>query len=560
MTRLLLISVLGLIQTMGLSQVLTIDFPEHRFGIDVSNRIIVVQSYNIEDFADLSEYETIELVLTDSEFQFVEIPNNFQYADSYIVSDGTADYRLFYTRLPLIQIQNQGSIPDEPKVPAHFLYADSAMILSSTIGIETRGGVSQSYPKKMYGIEFWQNADNETPVNVQFGDLRNDDDWILDGMYNEPLRLRSYTAGGLWLDIHQPHYLSQEPTARAGVGAYYVELFLNGRYSGIYLLSERIDRKLLQVRKFDGNIRGEIYKGDQWGGAVSFSSLPAINNDSRFWGGHRMKYPKEEDTTNWQNLYGFTDFVLNSGDIEFEDVWSKFEYQNYLDYFIFLNMGRLTDNTGKNIYLAKLDAGAPYFYVPWDLDGCYGTIWNGTYDNTTDDILTNGFMNRVIATDVGNYSANVEARWAELRANALGVDNLVGRFQQAYDLLRANNIYERETLVYPNYSYDQESFDYITKWIEDRITFLDVYFNYDYTSLPGEITMKHPLIYPNPTHGHFNIQGWRNLNPLPFQIFDMQGKTVKSGIYVGQHISVAELDRGIYVFNAGNFRGKLVVD
>mgnify|MGYP005742584177 CR=1 FL=1 len=80
---------------------------------------------------------------------------------------------------------------------------------------------------------------------------------------------------------------------------------------------------------------------------------------------------------------------------------------------MFLNLIRATDNTGKNIYLAKYKQGEPYFYIPWDLDGCFGTIWNGTNSNITDDILKNGFISRVIDRNPKNILIDIANKWFE---------------------------------------------------------------------------------------------------------------------------------------------------
>src|SRR5690606_14265416 len=128
----------------------------------------------------------------------------------------------------------------------------------------------------------------------------------------------------------------------------------------------------------------------------------------------------------------------NSTDEEFADIWNRFNYVNFLDYFIFLNVLRATDNTSKNIYTARLNSVSPYFYVPWDLDGCFGTIWDGTNVNITDDILVNGFFRRVIDTDINNYWENARSRYFELREGVLHPDSLISRFNASYELLKAN--------------------------------------------------------------------------------------------------------------------------
>lgn len=560
MFKTILIGLLTFACTPGFAQVLELYFPEHRFRIDPYDHIIVVQSDSITAYSDLTNYAEINLTLDNFEFQFTEIPDNLVFTSEYAVTNGTADYHLFFTQLPLLKIQTSANVTSQIKVPAQFLYADAYQILIGSIGIEIRGNTSAAYPKKSYDIEFREAAGSEISVDVQFGNLRNDDDWVLDGMYNEPLRLRSHISYQLWLDIHTPFYAGVAPDAVAGVGGYYVELFLNGHYSGIYLLSEQVDRKLLDLEHFDGSIQGELFKGDQLGEATVFNSLPAIDNSSRLWGGFEMKYPNVEDTTNWQNLYHFVDFVLNATDTAFTTVWDRFNYQNYLDYFIFLNLTRASDNTGKNIYIARYDSATPYFYVPWDLDGTFGLWWDGTNENITDDILTNGFMDRVINTDVGNYTTDVNARWAELRASVFHTDYLIARFQYAYDLLKANNVYTRETLVYPNYPFDQESFDYIVDWIQNRMDFLDIYFDYQPVSVKQAPMKRKLLIYPNPVRHSFHILYDDKIQNQPFQIYNTSGKVVKSGIYTGEALSISDLSAGFYVLHVGAHVGKILIN
>ena len=85
-------------------------------------------------------------------------------------------------------------------------------------------------------------------------------------------------------------------------------------------------------------MRGELYKGIS-AGATTFIELPNYDNGYRVWSGYEFKYPKEDEITDWDNIYQFTDFVMNSSDIDFTNsIWTKFDVSNYSDYFIFLNL------------------------------------------------------------------------------------------------------------------------------------------------------------------------------------------------------------------------------
>lgn len=332
------------------SQSLIINVSENHFHIDETN-LLIVSHIEVEEFNDLSNFSELILSLNEKEYYFNIIPENLDYTKSYLINNGSNQYVLYFTPLPIISIDALEGIVDEPKRLANFVYSDEQQVINSKIGIELRGGSSQGYPKKTFDIEFWEEENGEKKRDVQFGNLRSDDDWILDGLYNEPLRLRSFVANNIWLDIHKPYYLEDEPDAKSGANVMYAELFLNGKYNGVYNISEQIDKKQLKLKSYKEDIRGELYKGISWG-ASTFSSLPNYNNDLNTWSGYQVKYPDEGDIIDWENLYSFTDFVLNSSETYFiENIWSEFNYDNYLDYFIFLNLLRATDNSGKNIYL-----------------------------------------------------------------------------------------------------------------------------------------------------------------------------------------------------------------
>mgnify|MGYP000084538273 FL=1 len=428
----------------------------------------------------------------------------------------------------------------------------------SNIGIEIRGGSSQAFPKKTYDLEFWEDDFGDENINVHFGDLRSDDDWILDALYNEPLRLRSYIANKLWLEIHTPYYLDEEPEAKSGANVKYVEMFLNGQYNGLYNLSEQVDKKQLKLKSFNDNIRGELYKGNTWG-ASTFTELPNYDNESREWSGYEFKYPKEDEITDWANVYQFTDFVMNASDIDFTNgIWSKFDVSNYSDYFIFLNLLRATDNTGKNIYLAKYSTDEHYFHAPWDLDGCFGTIWNGTNENITDDILSNGFISRVIDINPNNISPSIATKWFSFRNTILSNAALSDSILDEYNFLQNNKVYEREALVYPNYLFNQEDLSYILTWLENRLAYLDTYFENDLSIGDNISAIKTNLIYPNPAKDRIYITNSSSLIGKEFRVYNNLGQLTSRGVIETSFISIENLEIGYYIIHLDNNSYKFI--
>jgi hypothetical protein len=542
------------------SQTLTLELDVEQQGqVDRSLGLIVVHLANLDQYSDLSDYNEIEIGVDADTYRFDVVPTGLTYTQGYAVSTASIDYTLYFTELPLMSIQTREAIVDEPKVLGTLTYADDSLELTAYIGVELRGGSTLTVPKKTLDIEIWQDTLGEISQDVQFGDLRSDDDWVLDALYNEPLRMRSFFAHQLWIDMHSLYFQDKEPNAKSGADVRYVELFLNGHYNGIYALSEQLDRKQMKLKSYKEGVRGELYKGTTWG-APTYGQPPSYNNASREWAGYEMKYPKEDQATDWEAVFDFVDFVNNSSDEIFvEQIWSAFDYDNHLDYFIFLNVLRATDNTGKNIYLAKYNTDEPYFNVPWDLDGCLGTIWSGERENITDDILSNGLINRVIELNPSNYEATVSARWLGYRAGLLSTDNLLTNFQERFDYFTNNKIYEREALVYPNYGFDEESLTYMLGWVQNRMEYLDTYFR-QLSSTEESQESRTLLLYPNPVNGSIHLKNHHLYLNKDFQIINDSGQIFIMGKIASDMIAIDTLPPGVYVLMLEGGQSRFVVE
>lgn len=560
MTRsiLLKISILSLFSIPVFSQNGKVNIDTIYFNIDTSNRIILVNQ-NTEGLN--SNPELKNCITSDGiNYTFTTPVQEFKTGVAYQVSDiqGTP-YDLYFSQLPVINITTSNIIADEPRVYALFQMCEqNGNFIKNPIGIEYRGGWTQSLPKKSLRIEFWNDVMGNETKDFSLLGMRSDDDWNLQAMFNEPLRLRSKVSYELWRKIDSLYYIEYEPDAINGVKQEYVELFVNKEYRGLYALSERIDRKQLKLKKFkDGEIRGELYKGVTWG-STTFTSLTQPDNKSTIWGGFEYRHPEEE--INWVNIYEFVRFVMKEDDFSFyENIGKKFITDNAVNYFIFLNLLRAVDNTGKNIFIARYIKDEPYFYVPYDLDGTFGTIWNGTKEDITDDILVNGLYKRLISGNSDNdFPARLKSRWNELKTSILSVESIINSFSNSFDYLEANGVYERELKVWQDCDFfDYNNIDYTKKWLTKRFNYLDMVFNNPElltntrnTWLPDKTTFK---IYPNPAGKivHFEVAD-HSFKLEKISIVNLSGNLLIVKLTDGNNgsIDVSNLNEGLYLIVA----------
>lgn len=356
------------------------------------------------------------------------------------------------------------------------LFENGEKTFESNIGIELRGLFSQTFPKKSYGIELWKDEAGEDTDSESLLGLRKDDDWILDGLWNEPLRLRDYTAHDLWLKMGRYPY-SDQVEVTLGIKRRYCELFVNGSYRGVYYLGERVDRKQLDLKDYEDGLRGELYKGDGWRPGTLFTGVEPINNNSKFWNGYEFEYPDDVGELDWTNLYNLVNFVVTSDTDDFnEGIFNRVDIQNTADYYIFVNLTYAPDNIGRNMFTAKYDRDSPYFFVAWDMDGSFGNKYDGTRWSYTGNTIGNDFHKKLLESP--EFKNELKFRWGSLRNEVVSVETLQGMFQESYQYLNSNGVYQREALdeTLPFDSYSETEIDFINSWIAERVTQLDTYF------------------------------------------------------------------------------------
>lgn len=519
------------------------------YAIDESKKLIIINK-NLDhlntDILGIKTYLNIEGDI----YNFALPVNILEKGTPYIASKNNIDYTVFFSELPIIRMTTSGEIKDTPKTLGNFeLLVSDEEKTTSLIGVEYRGASSQSYPKKSMEIEFWLDENGNETQDLSILNLFEEDAINLQAMYNEKLRANSKTANELWQEIHPDvYYKNNEPDARSGILMKYTDLFLNGEYRGVYAFGEKVKRKFLKLKKnSESEIKGELYKGHNYGPATMFTGIIPYNNSTAYWGGWEYKYPK--DVIDWENIYQFTDFVINSDEETFYNFYSqKIDVENIIDYFIFVNILRAADNLSKNTYLAKNKQDDPFFYIPWDLDGTFGGWWDGSNQNIYNDLLFNGLYARLWQND--HFRELLHNRWTTLRNSIITKEHIIELFSNNFLKLKSNGIYTREEMVWNDYTFPEDQLQYHKTWIQNRIEYLDTQFGYS-LGTPQPDGFKNSLaIYPNPTSSYFSVNISSPLKNAEIKIIDFSGKELQKtnveNLDKTTKISISGLSSGVY--------------
>lgn len=412
------------------------------------------------------------------------------------------------TKLPVLKITVDGKITSDME------YTNGTMQLTDENGkvvelkakFRTRGATARQYIMKPSLNMKLRTDDYSASQDSMLLGMRSISKWILDAMAIDRICMRNRVAMDVWNE-YSPLPYETDFNGRSGTEGKFIEMYINGEYKGIYCMSDHINRKLLNLKKYDEKknvVRGVLYKSgtediadqnnrnftDDWkAGTISWHNA---------W---ELKEPEDyECEAAWQPLIDLYDNRTT-----YSEVKKYFFLDNLVDYQLHTMAFAIADNWGnKNHYFSirniqkDIDDADPTeaarrkcVVSPWDLDCALGGKYNGSaYDGNdyTDwapqDVVKNGgFYPFSICQGETEYKELLKKRWAELRAGAFSKENINRRLEAYRDLFINSGAWQRMTEHYnaakekPMYVDDlAKEIGLIENWYSQQFDKMDAYF------------------------------------------------------------------------------------
>jgi len=396
----------------------------------------------------------------------------------------TDTFSLIFTPFPIAHMITQKEIPYEPKVISwmELQYCDqnkqdqSTQLFESFAGIEVRGHSSTLFDKKQYGIELRANQ-YETDRSASLLGMRFGEDWILDAMRTDDLRMRNKLSLELWNKIGSIPEEDRVNDGYPGIHREYIELFINNRYEGIYCLGEKMDESILHFSSSQYEKGGVLYEAiDKAEGSTRFEIYQSEPMNSLIWDGWELIYPNNEFY--WDPLVELRKTVVLKSDEEFaSSIGSLIDLENVANLYLFYNLALAYDNVGKNNFYARYTDQSRFFIIPWDLDYTWGRMYERR-DCGPAGMIQNMLYRRLIENDVEEFTDLVEERWEDLRKTIFHKDTLIASVNKYYTQLKKSGVIERENSRWEDVQIDFDyEYEYITDWIDQRLLILDGKFN-----------------------------------------------------------------------------------
>jgi hypothetical protein len=500
------------------------------------------------------------------------------------------------SNLPIVVINTEVSIPDEPKITADMGIIDNGLGARNSltdpynnfegkIGIEVRGSSSQMFPKKQYSIEVRDPMGNG--INVSLLGLPPEEDWVLFAPYNDKSLMRDVLAYKLGRDLG--HYA---PRTR------YCEVVLNGEYLGIYVLMEKIkrDKNRVDIANLnpleisgDDVTGGYIIKIDKESGSGNggwFSSYTPPHRSGSQQIYFQYDYPSASEIVTEQMNYikqYVNNFETSLNSASFNDPVNGYvkyiDADSFIDFFIMNEVSKNVDGYRLSTYLFKekdSDGGKLHMGPIWDFNLGFGNANYCTQGNpegwvTNFNNICNGdywlipFWWSRLYSD-GAYRNKLAARWTELRTNQLQTSRILTYIDSVANVLNEESQqrnFQRwpvlSTYVWPNY-YVGPTFaaevSWLKNWVVDRLTWMDANMPRLITSIEDASPDFSVEFFPNPFSKELRINySLQTAGTISVEIYDMLGRPIKSihesKLQPGEYqsfIPVHDLTTGTYYY------------
>lgn len=295
---------------------------------------------------------------------------------SGVKTKGYTVYVHAFTGLPVLWIETEGHQDITSK--DYYLRAYARLVedvrtrgagdvIEDSLGIKGRGNSTWGMPKKPYRLKL----DNKQAL---FGEPK-DKSWVLLNNYADKSMLRTQTA----------FYMGRISNLDYTPSSHFVELMLNGRYNGTYLLCDKL--------KIDKN---RVNVGDD-GFLLEVNTDTRVTSEDVTFRVNHIRQPlniKEPDniTVNDENYNYVKDYLTQADAVLFSDKftdadegWRKYiDMDSFVDWYLINEISKNNDAIFFSSCYMNLARGGKLKMGPlWDFDISFGNVnYNNNFDTT----------------------------------------------------------------------------------------------------------------------------------------------------------------------------------
>jgi len=376
------------------------------------------------------------------------------------------------TNLPIISIISDEDIGDTD-IETKFKYINAGNEIKTIMEnakIHVRGASSRYFDKKSYRVDFY-NKNYKNDKNVNISDFYYGDSFVLDAIYRDPSKIRNLLSTELW------NAISQDFT-NISINSEFVEVFINNEYKGLYVLTEPIKRKKLNLNKSASTDTSIIIKSKGWYTPEKNYDFSSITDE--FYLDYELKYPNDEELYSkaWSSMLSKLSNYYNSSEKDsYEVIDSTWNMENYIDITIFNSFINNQDNqlVKNNYFYMKKLKDEKIFIQPWDMEYSFGMSYYVPNERNILIILND--YNKIYTKFEHKNSPEINKllidRYWELRKSVLTKEYFDDLLDKYKDELSKGSA-KRDSKKWYEYDVEKEIED-IRIWIYNRLDYFDHY-------------------------------------------------------------------------------------
>lgn len=328
--------------------------------------------------------------------------------------------------------------------------------------VKLRGGSSRKYSKHSFSLELER--------DFQFQGMPKDDDWIINANYIDKTFMRHKISYDLFREFDKDNIAPK---------CSYIELHINQKYSGLYVLMEEVNASMIGLNKDDTN-------------AVLFKDPPIFYKDKLSWvrepeNYYQQKFPKKKKLDKTGFIEAFQHFLIESSDNEFkQSIRDWVDIDNIVDWQIILLFSNNGDGITKNFYLYKMDKDTPLRFALWDYDHSYGRDGDNEKNMMRQELNCQNaiLIERLFSVKNLRYEEKLQERWHFLRnKKIISLTNFKAHISKNQKIIQSHvKINFKKWPIDHKFYYDANSFEQelelMIEFVKIRIEQLDKRFNY----------------------------------------------------------------------------------
>lgn len=318
------------------------------------------------------------------------------------------------------------------------------------ITAKIQGTSSMLYPKKNYNIRFYADEACSESLDVTFQDAWGEHSkYCLKANWIDVTHSRNIVSARLYARAQERYGLFSNSPNHGVIDGFFVEVYVNGEYHGLYTLNLPKAAWLYGLDKNNENHIAMMARGTDSNSSVGFVREAEPEN------GVEWEIEVGPDSTQadidacFEKLNRLIRFVKDSSDEEFVTHFS--EYLNLdacLNYYAFLYRSNAIDNKTKNMILVTFD-GSIWYPVLYDLDSTWGLYIDGTglfypYDTFPQNQNTCLLWDRFASL----FGKQIKERYNELCSTVWSQESITNAFTEFATSI-PQEAYERDRAAWP---------------------------------------------------------------------------------------------------------------